>query len=88
MDESRVLLVCVNRRLGLGAPSCAGRGSERLAERLEQRLAERGLNLELRRIHCFGECERGPNLRLTPGGHLCISRQTWQKNHWRRYKQI
>ncbi len=62
------LLVCVNRRLGAEAPSCAGRGSERLAERLAALLAERGLALPVETILCFGACSRGPNVRLTPGG--------------------
>lgn len=70
MTEPRAVLVCVNRRLDVGAPSCAGRGSERLAACLEQRLAERGLDLPVERIHCFGECQRGPNLRLAPGGRF------------------
>ena len=64
------LLVCVNRRLDSGSPSCVARGSEALADRLEAALAARGLELPLRRIHCFGECARGPNLRLAPGGRF------------------
>lgn len=70
MTERPLLLVCVNRRLDAGKPSCAGRGSEALADRLETLISERGLALELRRILCFGDCARGPNLRLAPGGRF------------------
>jgi len=62
------LLVCVNRRLGAETPSCAGRGAELLAERLEALLRARGLALPVERILCFGSCSRGPNIRLAPGG--------------------
>ena len=56
------LLICVNRRLG--AVSCGGRESEAIARALEIGIAERGLDIEVLRIHCFGRCEAGPNLRL------------------------
>lgn len=62
------LLVCVNRRLGSDTPSCAGRGSERLVERLVELCAARGLELPVETILCFGSCSRGPNIRLAPGG--------------------
>ncbi len=62
------VLVCVNRRLGAETPSCAGRGSERLAERLVELLAARGLDVPVETLLCFGACSRGPNIRLAPGG--------------------
>ncbi len=62
------VLVCVNRRLGADTPSCAGRGSERLVERLAELIAARGLVVPVETILCFGACSRGPNVRLAPGG--------------------
>ncbi len=62
------LIICTHRRFGPQRPSCAARGSETLAEQLEQALAERGIELELERVECLGECESGPNMRLAPGG--------------------
>ena len=68
------LLVCINKRIGMKfgreVPSCAGRGSEALAELLERGLAERGLaeQVEVERFYCFGQCEHGPNVRFYPGG--------------------
>jgi (2Fe-2S) ferredoxin len=62
------LLVCVNRRLGTDTPSCAGRGSEHLADRLAELCAARGLELPVETILCFGSCSHGPNIRLAPGG--------------------
>jgi len=62
------LLVCVNRRHGLDTPSCAGRGAEALVPELERLLAQRGLDLPVETILCFGACTRGPNIRLAPGG--------------------
>ena len=56
------LLVCVNRRLT--AVSCAAQGSEEIAAALEQGISERGLAVRLVRIHCFGRCHKGPNLRI------------------------
>lgn len=56
------LLICVNQRLG--AVSCGGRDSAAIANALETGIAARGLDIEVLRIHCFGRCESGPNLRL------------------------
>lgn len=60
------LLICVNQRLG--AVSCGGRDSAAIAKALETGIAERGLDIEVLRIHCFGCCESGPNLRLIGKG--------------------
>ncbi len=69
MSET-TLLVCINSRLAGDKPSCAGRGSEQLADALEQALVERGLAVALGRIKCFGRCHEGPNVRLAPGGRF------------------
>ena len=68
------LLVCINRRIGMKfgreVPSCAGRGSEVIADLLERALSERGLGdqVAVERFYCFGQCEHGPNVRFYPGG--------------------
>lgn len=68
------ILVCINRRIGMRfgreVPSCAGRGSETLADLIELRLKERGLadRVEVERFFCFAQCEVGPNVRFFPGG--------------------
>ena len=67
---NRELVVCVNRRLTASTPSCAGRGSEALIEALEAEAKRRGIILNIQRIFCFGLCERGPNVRIKPGGRF------------------
>lgn len=62
------LIICTNRRLDSGSPSCAARGSEALADALQQQLSAKGLDVTIKRVECLGQCERGPNLRLAPGG--------------------
>jgi NADH:ubiquinone oxidoreductase subunit E len=59
------VLVCVNRRLGYDAPSCAGRGSEAIAEALEAAAA--GTRVTVTRLKCFGRCGEGPNVRIRGG---------------------
>ena len=56
------LFICVNQRMT--AASCAGRGSVAIAEAIEAAIAERELPIDVHRIHCFGRCEMGPNVRL------------------------
>ncbi|MBF0269066.1 MAG: (2Fe-2S) ferredoxin domain-containing protein [Alphaproteobacteria bacterium] len=64
------IVVCINNRFTASRPSCALGGSEAIADALEQGLLERGLALTVERLHCLGECAKGPNLRLTPGGRF------------------
>jgi len=63
-DEPATVLVCVNRRLP-GKPSCAGRGSEAIAEALEA--AAPGCGVRVTRLECFGRCQEGPNVRIRGG---------------------
>lgn len=60
------LMVCVNRRFGPTTPSCAGRGSVQLADRLEAMIAERGLDITIERSPCQGRCAYGPAMRRLP----------------------
>ena len=56
------LLICVNHRPS--HISCAGAGSKLIADALERGISERGLDVQLLRIHCFGRCNNGPALRI------------------------
>lgn len=68
MTIPRKVVVCVNYRGNPNQPSCAARGSEAIAVALEEALAQRSLEITLERFICLGQCEAGPNVRLTPGG--------------------
>lgn len=67
-QRPKTLAVCINRRFGGDIPSCAERGSEALADALEKGIAERRINARIERMTCFGYCQKGPNMRLVPGG--------------------
>jgi NADH:ubiquinone oxidoreductase subunit E len=60
------IMVCIKRRYG-DQPSCAGRGSEALAIRLEQLIAERQCAARVHRFPCLGMCEVGPNMKVVGG---------------------
>ena len=64
----RILMICINRRFRVDEVSCAGRGSEALADRLEKEIQSRGINLTVERSICMGYCRTGPTIRLAPGG--------------------
>ena len=59
------VLVCVNRRPA--QPCCAAKGSEKIVARLEERAAERGLEVDVDRSICFGRCQEGPNVKVLGG---------------------
>ena len=66
------IVVCTNRRANPAQPSCGARGGEIIAERLEQRIRQAGLDIAVERFPCLGRCELGPNARLAPAGKfLC-----------------
>lgn len=62
------IVACIHRRPGSATPSCGGRGATLLVEQLQQLLRESRLEVPLRYVECLGECARGPNLRIAPGG--------------------
>ncbi len=62
--------ICINMRFQADQPSCAGRGSEDIADALERGIKDRGIDIVLERLRCFGLCAQGPNLRLIPGGNF------------------
>ncbi|MDQ6992019.1 MAG: (2Fe-2S) ferredoxin domain-containing protein [Mariprofundus sp.] len=65
----KCIMVCTNHRSGLHN-SCGARGSEALAARLEDEIAQKGWHIELKRSICLGRCNEGPNLKLVPGGQM------------------
>ena len=62
------ILVCINRRFGYNSPSCAARGGDEVLAALKQEAKERGSNIVIESIVCFGRCAEGPNIRFAPGG--------------------
>ncbi|MBF0626364.1 MAG: (2Fe-2S) ferredoxin domain-containing protein [Magnetococcales bacterium] len=64
------LLVCVKERISPTSPSCAARGSGELLARLDAELTRRGHPGRVEIINCFGQCNRGPNMRIAPGGRF------------------
>ena len=63
-----ILMICINRRFRTYEPSCAGRGSEALADRLEKEIQSRRINLIVERSKCMAHCRAGPTIRLAPRG--------------------
>ncbi|MEM7016357.1 MAG: (2Fe-2S) ferredoxin domain-containing protein [Pseudomonadota bacterium] len=67
---TKKLIVCVNYRHDKTQPSCASRGSLQIAEALRQGIEERDLDVDLETFCCLGRCDKGPNLRIAPGGEF------------------
>ena len=70
MSEEFSVVICIKNRFKLNSTSCAGSGSEAMADELERLLAGSGLDIEVKRVKCLGQCEHGPNLRIAPGGRF------------------
>lgn len=70
MSRISSIAICVNDRLSRSRPSCAMGGAEKIAVAFESEIARRGLEIAVERLHCLGECAKGPNLRLSPGGRF------------------
>jgi NADH:ubiquinone oxidoreductase subunit E len=60
------LLVCTNVRYNPKHKSCAGQGSEALIKSLKQLSLETNASIEIEEIKCFGQCQRGPVMRIAP----------------------
>ena len=60
----KTIVVCTNFRPFTNQPSCAHRGSEALADWLEDEIESRGLDARVDRSVCLGHCPSGPNVRL------------------------
>jgi NADH:ubiquinone oxidoreductase subunit E len=71
MKTEKIVTVCVNYRSNPEAPSCAARGGVEIADALAAAIDARNLPVTVERFHCLGFCDRGPNLKLSPGGGFC-----------------
>lgn len=70
MNTAKTVTVCVNFRANPDTPSCAAHGGTEIAETLSAAVAERGLAVTVETFHCLGMCDRGPNIKLSPGGEF------------------
>nr|CRH06214.1 putative ferredoxin, 2Fe-2S [Candidatus Magnetococcus massalia] len=61
------IMICINLRPGT-RPSCAAMGSEALLEPMRAAVQAANLDIDVQELRCFGECEKGPNVRIAPGG--------------------
>jgi len=64
------ILICVNRRFKHDEPSCAARGSFAIAEAIETGVKDRNIDIEVERFICFGQCHKGPTVKLVPGDFI------------------
>jgi len=64
------VLVCVNRRFKGDEPSCAARGSLAIAEAIERGVRERHIDIIAESFICFGQCTKGPTVKLVPGDFI------------------
>ena len=62
------VIVCINRRLGMGQGSCAASGGLDLIDTLPAMIAVERLEVPVARRECLGRCETGPVMRIAPGG--------------------
>ncbi|MBF0136537.1 MAG: (2Fe-2S) ferredoxin domain-containing protein [Magnetococcus sp. DMHC-1] len=65
-----MLLVCTKERISSSNPSCGQRGSQALVTLLVDAIAQRHWPIPVKLISCFGECAKGPNVRIAPGGEM------------------
>ena len=71
MDERpHTVLICVNRRFKADEPSCAARGSLAIAEAIEGGVRERRIDIAVEHFICFGQCTKGPTVKLVPGDFI------------------
>lgn len=63
------LIACVKDR-HTGKPSCAGRGSIAIIDQIDSEIIKSGRDVAVERIRCLGECNKGPNMRIAPGGRF------------------
>lgn len=69
-ERPKKVLTCVNRRFHSGEPSCATRGSLAIAEAIEEGVRERRIDIVAERYVCFGQCTKGPTVKLVPGDFI------------------
>ncbi len=66
----KTILICVNRRFDGDEPSCAARGSVAIAEAIERGVRDRRIDIAVERFICFGQCTKGPTVKLAPGDFI------------------
>lgn len=71
-ERPKTLIVCVNRRYDSLKPSCAVRGSLDIIKAIEAGISRRGIDIAVERKCCLGQCERGPAMRVAPGGEFFL----------------
>lgn len=64
------ILICVNRRFKSDEASCAQRGSLAIAEAFERGIQARQIDIAFDRFVCFGQCQKGPTVKLVPGDFI------------------
>jgi len=64
------VLICVNRRFQSGEPSCAACGGFAIAEAIERGVRQRNIDIAVERFICFGQCTKGPTVKLSPGDFI------------------
>lgn len=71
MHTPKRIIVCINYRANPELPSCGARGGSEIAQALQSAVATQSLPVEVVTFNCLGECEHGPNVKLSPGGEFC-----------------
>jgi NADH:ubiquinone oxidoreductase subunit E len=61
------LVACIKERF-TSRPSCGVRGSIAIIDKIEAEIKKREWPILVERIRCLGECAKGPNMRIAPGG--------------------
>ena len=69
-NRPTTILICINRRFKADEPSCAARGSIAIAESIEKGVRERRIDIVVDRFICFGQCTKGPTVKLVPGDFI------------------
>lgn len=71
----KTIIVCVNHRANPNQPSCGAKGGLEIADCIEAEIARNQLNISIERLNCLGFCDRGPNLKILPGGRFVYAAQ-------------
>ena len=71
MNTRKRVTVCINYRANPDLPSCGARGGNEVAQALKAAVSANNLPVEVVTFNCLGECERGPNVKLSPSGEFC-----------------
>ncbi|SCA55160.1 putative Ferredoxin, 2Fe-2S [Candidatus Terasakiella magnetica] len=72
IKTQKKLYVCTNMRVGGSRGSCALRGSKKTLPLLREELRKRSVDINVEEIICLGQCERGPAIRIAPGGSFYL----------------